>query len=56
MNCGKGTSPWNHLPHQDLHFHGDPVMAQRLRNLTNIHEVVGSIPGLAQGVKELALL
>ena len=31
---------------------GVPVVAQRLTNLTKNHEVVGSIPGLTQWVKD----
>ena len=35
---------------------GVPVMAQRVTNLTSIHEEVGVIPGLTQWVKDLGLL
>ena len=34
---------------------GVPVVAQRVKNLTSIHDAIGSIPGLTQWVKDLAI-
>ena len=35
---------------------GVPVVAQKAKNLTSVHEDAGSIPGPTQRVKELMLL
>ena len=35
---------------------GIPIVAQQVKNLTNIHENGCSIPDLTQWIKELALL
>ena len=36
-------------------FQGVPIVAQRVKNLTSIHEDTGFIPGLTQWVKNLTL-
>ena len=52
LTLGPGTSACHRLRQKTT---GVPVVAQWLMNLTRNHEVAGSIPGLAQWVKDLAL-
>ena len=46
---------WEQTKKKVLQF-GVPVVAQQVKKPTSIHQDVGSIPGLDQWVKDLAVL
>ena len=48
--CYRGCALESHI------FFRVPIVAQRVKNLTSIHEDTSSISGLTQWVKDLALL
>ena len=54
------SSSWENKRHGKILFQqgnlGVPIVAQQVKNPTNIHEDAGLIPGLAQWAKDLELL
>ena len=42
--------------YKNIEFWGDPMVAQHVKNLTNIHKDAGSIAGFVQWVMDPALL
>ena len=52
--AGTGWGKWMKAIKRYRHL-GVPTVVQRVKNPTSIHEDAGSIPGLAQWIKDLAL-
>ena len=52
---GQNVSKGDIFPQNVKMWNGVPIVAQWVMNPTGNYEVAGLIPGLAQGVKDLAL-
>ena len=51
-----GSETLSVAPFSEILKLGVPTVAQRVTNVMSIHEDAGSIPGLTQWIKDLALL